>query len=162
MFGIIMTSRGSPAPRSRPDVDRIILFPRTDSTGPEDLEVSPAGSPRVRPTAGDPSPRMRIFRSKARQSGKADLGRARSLLAADLSDVAHPCSDDPAACIATLAPATGLEGTVWDRTPALRDADRNSSPEGRFPTREREAHAFRKPHDLKFLARPVGGELHIT
>jgi hypothetical protein len=73
MFGIIRTSRGSPAPRGRPDVARIIPFPRPDATGPEDREGPASGSPRVRPTAGEPSPRLRIFRPKPRRSG-SNLG----------------------------------------------------------------------------------------
>ena len=51
MFGIILTARSSPATRRRPDVERIILFPRTETTGPDDLEEPAAGSPGAgRPT----------------------------------------------------------------------------------------------------------------
>ena len=47
MFGIILTSRGSPAMRRRPDIDRVIPFPRWETTSPEDLEEPAAGSPRA-------------------------------------------------------------------------------------------------------------------
>src|SRR5262249_6337352 len=156
MFGIITTSRSSPARRMHPDFDRIILYPRADATGPEDLEGSAAASPRVRQTAGDPSPGLRIFKAKSRRSRKADIDRARRLLAADLTYVAHPSFDDPTARDAILAPATGYEGPRPDRTPAGRDPDADPSPEDRFPSRECEAHAFRKLNYLKFLACRVG------
>jgi RNA polymerase primary sigma factor len=139
-----------------PDVDRIILFPRADTTGPEDLEGSAAASPRVRQTAGGPSPGLRIFRPKSRRSRKADIARAHRLLAADLTYVAHPSFDDPGARDAILAPTTGFEGPGPDRTPAGRDPDADPSPEDRFPDRECEAHAFRKLNYLKFLASRIG------
>jgi RNA polymerase primary sigma factor len=152
MFGIMITSRSSPATRIRPDVDRIILIPRTDGPGPEDLQVPAAGLPQIRPTAGDPSPGLRIFRPRSRRSKKANIGRARRLLAVDLTYVAHPSFDDASAHDAILAPATGFEGPERDRIPARPDRDGNSSRNDRFPTREREAHAFRKLNYLKFLA----------
>jgi RNA polymerase primary sigma factor len=152
MFGIITTSRSSPATRLHPDVDRIILYPRTDGPGPDDLEVPAETSPRIRRSAADPSPGLRIFRPKSRGSRKADSARARRLLAADLTYVAHRSFDDPAARDAILAPATGFEVPGPDRTPAGRDPDADSPPEDRFPNRQREAHAFRKLNYLKFLA----------
>jgi RNA polymerase primary sigma factor len=152
MFGLMTTPRGSPVARGRPDVDRIILFPRTDMTGPADREGPAAGSPRLRPTAGDPSPGPRLFEPKSRGPGEADLGRARRLLAADLTHIAHPSFDDPSARDAILAPATGFEGPGRDPTPAGREPEEDPSPEDRIPTREREAHAFRKLNYLKCLA----------
>jgi RNA polymerase primary sigma factor len=138
--------------RRRPDVDRVILFPRTDPPRPEDREGLAAGSPRVRQAAGDPSPGLRIFEPKSRGPRDADLGRARRLLAAALTYVAHPSFDDPAARDAILAPATGFEGPGPEPTPAGREPDGDASPGNRFPTREREAHAFRKLNYLKCLA----------
>jgi RNA polymerase primary sigma factor len=135
-----------------PDPDRIILFPRGETTGPDDLELPAAGSPRVRPTAGDPPPGLRIFKPRSRRPRKADLGRARRLLAADLTYVAHPSFDDPAARDAILAPATGYEGPGREPTPAGREPHADPSPEERLPNREREAHAFRKLNYLKCLA----------
>jgi RNA polymerase primary sigma factor len=152
MFGLMTTSRSSPAVRSRADIERVILFPRMDTTGPEDLEGPAAGSPGARPTAGDPATGLRIFEPKARRPRKADLGRARRLLAADLTYIAHPGFDDPGARDAILAPATGFEGPGRHTTPARRDPAVDPSPEDRLPTREREAHAFRKLNYLKFLA----------
>jgi RNA polymerase primary sigma factor len=155
MFGIIMTSRSSPAARLRRDVDRIILFPRADVTGPDDLEVPAAASPRVGQTVGDPSPRLRIFEPKSRGPRKADIGRARRLLAADLTFVAHPSFDNPSARDAILAADEGFESTGRDRAPAGHGPDGASSPKDRFPARESEAHAFRKLNYLKFLARRI-------
>jgi RNA polymerase primary sigma factor len=152
MFGIIATSRSSPAARIRPDFDRIILYPRTDGTGPEALEMPAAGSPRARQTAGDPSPGLKIFKPRSRGSRKANIERACRLLAADLTYIAHPSFDDPTARDAILAPATGFEGPGRDRIPACPDPDGESGQEERFPNREREAHAFRKLNYLKFLA----------
>ena len=97
MFGIILTPRGSPAPCPRPDLDRLNLFPRGETTGPEDLEEPTAGLRRGRPTAGEPSPGLRIFDPKSRRSRKAHIARARRLLAADLTYIAHPSFDDPGA-----------------------------------------------------------------
>ena len=104
MFGIIRTSRGSPATRRHPDLDRIILFPRGETTGPDDLEVPTAGSPRAgRPPKGR-RPRLRIFEPGSRGSRKADIGRAAASSAAKWTYVAHPSFDDPAAHDAILAP----------------------------------------------------------
>jgi RNA polymerase primary sigma factor len=97
-------------------------------------------------------PDLRIFKPKSRRPRKADIERARRLLAADLTHIAHPSFVDPAARDALLAPATGFEGPGRDPTPADDGADGGPSPEGRIPTREREAHAFRKLNYLKFLA----------
>jgi hypothetical protein len=115
MFGIILTSRRSPARCRRPDVERIILFPRTDTTGPEDLEGPAAASPRVRQTAGAPSPGLRIFEPKSRGSTKANIGRARRLLAADVNQLSRCArrSDD------TEAPSSRLGASV-DQTDARK------------------------------------------
>ena len=58
MFGVILTSRSSPATRRHPDLDRVILFPRSETTSPEDLEGPIAGSPRGRQTDGEPIARV--------------------------------------------------------------------------------------------------------
>ena len=152
MFGIILTRRGSPAPRSRPDLDRIILFPRGETTGPEDREEPTAGSARGRQTAGGPSPGLRIFESKSRRSREAHIGRARRLLAADLTYIAHPSFDDPSAGYAILAPAPGLETPGLDRTSVSRHDHADSSHGTRIPSREQEAHMFREMNYLKYLA----------
>jgi RNA polymerase primary sigma factor len=152
MFGIITTSPSSPLPRRHADLDRIIIFPRGETTGPDDRELPADGSPRARRAGGDPVPDLRIFKPKSRRPRKADIERARRLLAADLTHIAHPSFVDPAARDALLAPATGFEGPGRDPTPADDGADGGPSPEGRIPTREREAHAFRKLNYLKFLA----------
>ena len=97
MFGIILASRGSPARCRRPDVERNILFPRTDTTGPEDLVGPAAASPRVR-QAGGRLARAADFPPKSDGPGRPiRRNAARRLLAADLTDVAHPSFDDPSA-----------------------------------------------------------------
>ena len=50
-------------------------------------------------------PGLRIFEPKSRRSRKADIERARRILAAKLTYIAHPSFDDPSAHDAILAPA---------------------------------------------------------
>jgi RNA polymerase primary sigma factor len=152
MFGIITTCRSSPATRRHSDLDPIILSPRGETTSPDDLEVPAAGSPRVRPTAGDLSSGLRIFRPKSRRSRKADIARARRLLAADLTYVAHPSFDDPSAHDAILAPSPISEAAGSGRADASGDADAAPSRSAGFPLREQEVHLFRKMNYLKCLA----------
>ena len=152
MFGIILTARSSPATRRRADVERIILFPRTDTTGPEDLVGPAAASPRVRQAGGEPSPGLRTFPPKSRRSRKADIERARRLLATKLTYIAHPSFDDPSAHDAILAPSPGIETPGLDRTPVTRGPDTDSFRRTRLPSREQEAHQFRKMNYLKCLA----------
>jgi RNA polymerase primary sigma factor len=152
MFGIIATSRRSPAARMRADVDRIILFPQTDTTAPEDLKVPAAGWSQVRQTAGDPPAGVRTFKPKSRGSREADLGRVRRLLATDLTYVAHPSFDDPSARDAILGPAPADEHPGRDRAPPSGDDDVGAARADRFLSREREAHLFRKMNYLKYLA----------
>ena len=123
MFGIITTSPSSPVPRRHADLDRITIFPREETTGPDDLELPADGTPRARRAGGDPVPDLRIFKPKSRRPRKADIERARRLLAADLTHIAHPSFVDPAARDALLAPATGFEGPGRDPTPADDGAD---------------------------------------
>ena len=113
MFGIILATRGSPAPCPRPDLDRLNLFSRGETTGPEDREEPTAGSRRGRLTAGEPSPGLRSFDSKSRRSRKAHIERARRLLAADLTYIAHPSFDDPSAGDAILAQCRGSKPPCW-------------------------------------------------
>ena len=152
MFGIILTARSSPATRRRADVERIILFPRTDTTGPEDLEGPAAASPRVRQTGGEPLPGLRTFPPKSRGSRKADIERARRLLATNLTYIAHPSFDNPSAHDAILAPSPGIETPGLDRSPVTHGPDPDSFRRTRLPSREREAHEFRKMNYLKCLA----------
>ena len=152
MFGIILTTRGSPAPCPRPDLDRLNLFPRGETTGPEDREEPTAGSGRGRQIAGEPSPGLRIFDSKSRRSRKAHIARAHRLLAADPTYIAHPSFDDPSAGEAILAPAPASETAGPDRALASCDADAAPSRGTRLPSRKQEAHVFRKMNYLKCLA----------
>src|SRR5207253_11516972 len=108
MFGIILTTRGSPVTRRRPDLDRVHLFPRRETTGSEDREEPAAGSPRGRRTAAGPSPGLRIFEPESRTAEEIDLGRARRLLAADLTYIPHPSFDDSSAHDAILGPVPEL------------------------------------------------------
>ena len=61
MFGVIMTTRGSPASRCRPDFDRVYRFPGGEVTGPEGLPEPTAPSGRGRQAAGRPTPGPRIL-----------------------------------------------------------------------------------------------------
>ena len=137
MFGIILTTRGSPAPCRHPDLDRVNLFPRGGTTGPEDREEPTAGSRRGWLTAGEPSPGLRSFDSKSRRSRKAHIERARRLLAADLTYIAHPSFDDPSARDAILAPCPGLEtpGRIGLRCPATTLRDSPMGPGSRLASR---------------------------
>jgi RNA polymerase primary sigma factor len=153
MFGIVLTTRGSPAPRRRLDLDRVYRFPGGGgTTGPEDREEPTAGSGRGRMITGEPSPGPRIFESTSRRSRKAHIERARRLLATDLTYIAHPSFDDPSAGDPSLAPAPGLETPVLDRTPVSRHDHADSSHGARIPSREQEAHMFREMNYLKYLA----------
>jgi RNA polymerase primary sigma factor len=152
MFGIILTRRGSPATRSRPDLNRVILFPRWETTNPQALDEPVAGSPRGRRTEGEPTPGLRVLAPNSRKSRKADIDRARRLLAANLTYIAHPSFDDPGARDAILAPPPGSENPGPDRTPVTGNLDADSSRDLRLPSREREAHLFRKMNYLKCLA----------
>jgi RNA polymerase primary sigma factor len=152
MFGIILTARSSPATRRRADLDRVILFLRPETTGPEDFEGPLAGSPRGRQTDGEPTPGLRVFPQKTRKSRKADIERARRLLATKLTYIAHCSFDNPSAHDAILAPSPGIETPGLDRTPVTHGPDTDSSRRTRFPSREREAHEFCKMNYLKCLA----------
>ena len=152
MFGNVLTSRGSPVTRRHPDLDRVVLIPRWETTGPDDLEGPAAGSPRGRQAAGGPAPGLRIFPPRSRRPTKADIGRARRLLAADRTYIAHPSFDDPTARDAILAPSPGLETRGPDRTPVTPGSDTDSPRGTRIPSREQEAHRFRKMNYLKYLA----------
>jgi RNA polymerase primary sigma factor len=152
MFAVGLTSRGSPAPLNRPELDRVILFPRPETTGPEDLEGPLAGSPLVPQTEGQPTPGLRIVAPKTRNFRKADVERARRLLATKLPYVAHPSFDDPSAHDAILARLPGSETGGLDRTPATDGLETVSCRRTRFPSREQEAHLFRKMNYLKCLA----------
>ncbi len=153
MFGITTRSCSPPAPSMRPELDRIILCPRTDGASSEDLELRPSATIRgiCRP-AGDRSRVLNLFKPMSRPSDKADIPRARRLLTTDLTHVAHPSFDDPTSREAILALAIGFEDRERVRIAACADPGENPGLEDRFPNREREAHAFRKLNYLKFLA----------
>ena len=136
MFGIILTRRGSPATRSLPDLNRVILFPRWETTNPQALDEPVAGSPWGRRTEGEPTPGLRVLAPNSRKSRKADIDRARRLLAANLTYIAHPSFDEPGARDAILAPPPGSENPGPDRTPVTGDPDADSSRDVRLPSRE--------------------------
>ncbi len=148
MFGIILTSHGSPATRNRSELDRPAIFPLRQSKRPEDLTESRRG----RQVAKVALPGPRAFESMSLSSRKADIGRARRLLAADLTYVAHPSFDDPNAHDAILASSAEFGMSASDRIPVSRDSNADSARGNRIPSREREAHMFRKMNFLKFLA----------
>ena len=98
MFGMIVTRRGVPAARRDPGLNRIILFPRGETTGPDDLEISSAGSPRGRQAAEEPFSGLKIFEPESRTA------RARRILDIGLTYIPHPSFDDPGARDAILGP----------------------------------------------------------
>jgi RNA polymerase primary sigma factor len=151
MFGIILTSHGSPATRNRSELDRPAIFPLRQSKRPEDLTEPRRG----RQVAKVPQHGPRTFESKSVSSRKADIGRARRLLAVRLTYVAHPSFDDPNAHDAILASSAEFGMSASDPVRESRDFDANSSRGDRIPSREREAHMFRKMNFLKFLARRI-------
>jgi RNA polymerase primary sigma factor len=152
MFEVIQTRRGSPARRNRPDLDRIILFPRLEVTSSDELEEPTAGFPPGRQPGGTPIPGLGMFPPKSPRSRKADIERARRLLAADLTFIPHCSFDDPGAGEVILAVAPVLEIPNLNQTPAPRNSDADSSRRPGIPSREREAHEFRKMNYLKYLA----------
>ena len=147
MFGIILTPRGSPAPRRRPDIDRVNPLPRWETTSPQYLEEPAAGSPRVRPAAEEPSPGLRIFDPESRTA------RAYRILGMELTYIAHPSFDDPDARDAILAPMPAPDVA---QAPRRSKAPAGLPPylaslwdEGPLLSREQEAHLFRKMNYLK-------------
>jgi RNA polymerase primary sigma factor len=148
MFGIIMTSRGSPATRNRPELDRPDVLPLRQRNRPTDLSESRPGRQAAKLALHGPS----AFESKSLSSRKADIGRARCLLAAELKYVAHPSFDDPTVRDVILASSPGFETPGLDQNSVTRGSDADSSRGNRFPSREHEAHMFRKMNFLKFLA----------
>jgi RNA polymerase primary sigma factor len=148
MFGIILTHRDSPPTNRRPDVDRAAIFALRQRKLPEGLTESR----RERQAAKMPLHMPRAFGSKSVSSRKADIARARRLLAAKLSYVAHPSFDDPNAHDAILASSAEFGTSASDPVRESRDFDANSSRGNRIPSREQEAHRFRKMNYLKCLA----------
>jgi RNA polymerase primary sigma factor len=150
MFGIILTPRGSPATRRRPDIDRVSPLMRWETTSPQYLEGPTRGSPRVRPAAEEPSPALRIFEPESRAT------RAHRILGMELSYVAHPSFDEPGAHDAILTPMPAPDDAPAPRRtkvsagmpPYLASLDH----EGPLLSREQEAHLFRKMNYLKSRA----------
>jgi RNA polymerase primary sigma factor len=148
MFGIILTSRGSPATRHRSELDRPAIFPLRQTKRPEDLKEPRPG----RQVAKVPQHGPRAFDSKSLSSRKADIVRARRLLAVKLSYVTHPSFAGPNAHDAILTSSSEFGTPASDPVRESRDFDANCSRGDRIPSREREAHMFRKMNFLKFLA----------
>ncbi len=153
MFGTISIKRGSPATDGHLGLDRSRGFPRWKTPAPESLEESTFDSSHDGRTAGELSAGLRISPSKAPWSTRqADIDRARRLLAADLTYVPHPIFDDPSAHDAILAPSPASGTAGPDRALASCDADAAPFRRTGFPSREQEAHVFRKMNYLKCLA----------
>ena len=150
MYGIILTPRGSPATRKRPDIDRGDPLPRWEATSPQYLEEPIAGSPRARPAAEEPSLGLRIFEP---ESGTT---RARRILGMELTYIAHPSFDDPGTHDAILAPMSAPDvAQAPRRTKAPADLPPYLASlyhEGPLLSREQEAHLFRKMNYLKSRA----------
>ena len=141
MFGIVLTPRGSPATRRRPDIDQVKPLPRWETTSPQSLEE---------PAADAPSPGLRIFEPESRTA------RARRILGMELTYIAHPSFDDPVARATILGPLRepgGGKATRREKSPESprpRPAGFGDAP---LLSREQEAHLFRKMNYLKSLAR---------
>jgi RNA polymerase primary sigma factor len=152
MYAILMTSRGRPTTRPRGDLDRVDLVPPWETTSPEDLQEPTDDSRPSGRTAAETLAGLRNFKSKFPRSSAADSGRASRLLAQDVSYIAHPSFNDPSARGAILTASSGFESDGLDRILALREFDADSSSRNRIPSRELEAHLFRKMNYLKYLA----------
>ena len=155
MFGVIMTTRGSPASRCRPDFDRVYRFPGGEVTGPEDLPGTDRAigpGPAGRRTAHARAEDLRVEVPKVRGGRRRAFRR---LLDADLTYIAHPSFEDPSARDAILAPVPGHETPGPDRTETSLDAGAGPSHGNGFPSREQEAHMFRRMNYLKYLARRI-------
>jgi hypothetical protein len=135
MFGIIVTPRGSPATRRRPDIDRVNPLPRWETTSPQYLE--------------EPSPGLRIFEPKSRTAG------ARRNLGTERTYIAHPSFDDPDVHDAILAP---MPAPADGHTPRQTGAPAGLPTylavlcEAPLLSAEQEAHLFRKMNYLRVLA----------
>jgi RNA polymerase primary sigma factor len=150
MFGIVLTPRGSPDTRRRPDIDRVNPLPRWATTSPQDLEEPTTGSPQVRPAAEEPSPGPRIFEPESRTA------RTRRILGMELTHIAHSSFDNPGAHDAILAPMPAPDVA---QAPRRTKASAGLPPylaslydEGSLLSREQEAHLFRKMNYLKSRA----------
>ena len=150
MFGIILTPRGSPVTRKRPDIDRVNLSPRWETTNSQHLEEPTARSTRGRQAAEGPSPGLRIFEPESRTA------RARRILGTELRYIDHPSFDDPGARNAILAP---MPASDLAQAPRRTKSSAGLPPylaslhqEGPLLSREQEAHLFRKMNYLKSRA----------
>ena len=155
MFGIIATTRSSPVPRRCPDLDPVHLFPRRETTGGGDREKPTAASRRGQRTAAGPAPDLRVFEPESRPAEDIDRGRARRLLAADLTYIPHPSFDDPGARDAILAPSPEPDAFPFPGriTPAMyRDSFLAGFRGAPILSRGQEAHLFRQMNYLKCLA----------
>jgi RNA polymerase primary sigma factor len=99
-----------------------------------------------------PLPGRTTLESKSPTSRKFETARARRLLDAKLNFIAHPSFDDPSARDAILGPPPETETSGKDRRSVVCDSDANTSRGNGIPSREREAHMFRKMNFLKYLA----------
>jgi RNA polymerase primary sigma factor len=155
MFGIILTSRGSPATRSRRDRDRVIAFPPSQTASPQYLDEPTPRSPRVRRTAGMPLRGLRICEPESGTARETRRGRARRILGTALNYIAHPSFDDPSAHDAILAPgpeAVDVQAPRRLRPVMDRDSDVGGLRDAPLLSREQEVHLFRKMNYLKCLA----------
>jgi RNA polymerase primary sigma factor len=143
-----MEQRWSPTARNRAELDRPDLLPLRQRK----RALDPTESRRGLQVAKEALPGPRAFESKSISCRKADISSARRLLAADLTYVAHPSFDDPSARDAILASSAEFGTAGSDRIPVSCDSNADSARGNRIPSREREAHMFRKMNFLKFLA----------
>ena len=155
MFGVILTSRGSPATRRSPRSRSGHPLPATGDDGPgrprgTDRRIAPG--PADRPSAAARAedlpaevPKIQEGRHRARPPPPrhgADLHRSPQLRRPE-----RPRRDP--------RPAPGCETAGLDRIPVTHGSDADSSRGTRLLSREQEAHLFRKMNFLKHLARRI-------
>ena len=138
--------------RGRLDCDQGIRLLGWETTGREVAEQPIDEGAPLRPTRSGQFPRLRNFEPESRRSGKGDIERARRILDKKLTYIAHPSFDDPSARDAILAPSPVSQAPGLDLTPVCRASGEDSSRGARIPSRELEAHQFRKLNCLKCLA----------
>jgi len=147
-----MSSRSSPSARSRLDRDRGIRPFECVTAGPGIARQPIEETARKQPRGSSQFPRLRIVESKSEISARAEIERARRILGAKLTYIAHPSFNDPSARDAILASSPVFETPGLDLTRVGRGSDKDSSRGIPIPSRDLETHLFRKFNCLKCLA----------
>ncbi len=144
--------RGSPVVRGRLDCDQGIRIPRWETTGREVAEQPIEEAAAWRPSGSGQFPRVWNVDSESPRPAEADIERARRILGAKLTYIAHSSFNDPSARDAILASSPVFDLPGLDLTRVGRGPDKDSSGRNPIPSRELETHLFRKFNCLKCLA----------